>query len=231
VAYRGSGMKLLLIEDYPPLQKSVAKGLRQAGYAVDVTGDGEEGLWYALNNDYDAVILDLMLPGMDGLNILKSLRAKGRRTHVLILTAKSDVADRVKGLNLGADDYLAKPFAFDELLARVGALVRRKYEAKSPVVRVADLEIDTVARVVRRSGRTVSVTGREYALLELLARRTGQVVTRTEIWEHVYDFHDEATSNVVDVYISCLRKKLESGGLGRLIHTRRGMGYVLGEPA
>jgi len=222
-------MRLLLIEDYPPLQKSVAKGLRRAGFAVDVTGDGEEGLWYALSNEYDAVILDLMLPGMDGLSILRKLRSEGRRTHVLILTARSTVPDRVEGLNLGADDYLVKPFAFDELLARVGALVRRRYEDKSPVIRVGDLEIDTVGRAVRRAGRDVALTGREYALLELLAHRKGQVVTRTEIWEHVYDFHGETTSNVVDVYVSCLRKKLEAGGLPRLIHTRRGIGYVLGE--
>ncbi len=224
-------MRLLLIEDYPPLRKSVAKGLREAGFAVDATGDGNEGLWYAMGNEYDAIILDLMLPGMDGLGILKRLRSRGRQSHVLILTARDTVPDRVKGLNLGADDYLVKPFAFEELLARVGALVRRKYEAKSPVMRVGDLEIDTSERTVRRAGRGVDLTAREYSLLHFLALRAGRVVTRTELWEHVYEFAAEPNSNVIDVHVGHLRKKLESRGLPRLIHTRRGIGYVLGEPA
>lgn len=224
-------MRLLLIEDYPPLRKSVAKGLREAGFAVDATGDGNEGLWYAMGNEYDAIILDLMLPGMDGLGILKRLRSRGRQHHVLILTARDTVPDRVKGLNLGADDYLVKPFAFEELLARIGALVRRKYEAKSPVMRVGDLEIDTAERTVRRAGRVVNLTPREYSLLHFLVLRAGRVVTRTELWEHVYEFAAEPNSNVIDVHVGHLRKKLESRGLPRLIHTRRGVGYVLGEPA
>ena len=224
-------MRLLLIEDYPPLRKSVAKGLREAGFAVDATGDGNEGLWYAMGNEYDAIILDLMLPGMDGLGILKRLRSQGRQSHVLILTARDTVPDRVKGLNLGADDYLVKPFAFEELLARIGALVRRKYEAKSPVMRVGDLEIDTAERTVRRAGRVVNLTPREYSLLHFLVLRAGRVVTRTELWEHVYEFAAEPNSNVIDVHVGHLRKKLESRGLPRLIHTRRGVGYVLGEPA
>lgn len=224
-------MRLLLIEDYPPLRKSVAKGLREAGFAVDATGDGNEGLWYAMGNEYDAIILDLMLPGMDGLGILKRLRSRGRQSHVLILTARDTVPDRVKGLNLGADDYLVKPFAFEELLARIGALVRRKYEAKSPVMRVGDLEIDTNERTVRRAGRVLDLTAREYSLLHFLVLRAGRVVTRTELWEHVYEFAAEPNSNVIDVHIGHLRRKLESRGLPRLIHTRRGIGYVLGEPA
>ena len=223
-------MRLLLIEDYSPLRTSVAKGLREAGCAVDATGDGEEGLWYARSGDYDVIVLDLMLPKVDGLTILRRLRDQGNLVHVLILTAKDTVDDRVRGLELGADDYLVKPFAFDELLARVRALIRRKYEAKSAVVEVADLEIDTRTHSARRAGQAIELTAREYSLLEFLALRAGQVVTRTEIWDHVYDFAAEANSNVIDVYIARLRKKLERGGQPPLIHTRRGIGYVLGEP-
>ena len=222
-------MRVLVVEDYAPLRKSLSRGLRHAGFAVDATGDGEEGLWYAQSNDYDAIVLDLMLPGMDGLAILRRLREVGRKTHVLILTARGEVEDRVQGLNLGADDYLVKPFAFEELLARVRALVRRSYEAKDPVIRVADLEIDTVARVARRAGERVTLTAREYALLELMALRAGEVVSRTDIWEHLYEFDSAAHSNVVEVYIGYLRRKLERSGHPRLIHTRRGQGYVLGE--
>jgi len=222
-------MRVLVVEDYAPLRKSLSRGLRNAGLAVDVTGDGEEGLWYAQTNDYDAIVLDLMLPGMDGLTILRRLRKAGRKAHVLILTAKGEVGDRVRGLNLGADDYLVKPFAFEELLARVRALVRRKYGAKDPVIRVADLEVDTAARIARRGGEPLKLTAREYALLEYLALRAGQLVTRTDIWEHVYEFDSSAQSNVVDVYIGYLRRKLERGGRPRLIHTRRGQGYLLGE--
>jgi DNA-binding response OmpR family regulator len=222
-------MKLLLIEDYEPLRKSVARGLREAGFAVDASGDGEEGLWYARTGDYDVIVLDLMLPKIDGLTILQQLRRQGNPVHILILTAKDTVADRVQGLNLGADDYLVKPFALEELLARVGALVRRKYAAKSPVIQVADLEIDRTSRAVRRAGRTIDLTAREYALLEFLALRVGQVVTRSEIWEHLYDFAAEPNSNVIDVYVACLRRKLEKDAQPRLIHTRRGLGYLFGE--
>lgn len=220
-------MRLLVIEDYEPLRNSLAHGLREAGFIVDATGDGEEGFWYAESEEYDVIVLDLMLPGMDGLSILERLRAKQSPAHVLILTAKDTLADRVAGLDRGADDYLVKPFAFAELLARINALVRRKYEAKSPVIRIADLEINTQARSVRRAGRVVELTAREYLLLEYLALRQDHVVTRTEIWEHIYDFNAEPNSNVIDVYVATLRKKLERGGLPRLIHTRRGLGYIL----
>ena len=222
-------MRILVIEDYDPLRKSLAKGLQEAGFAVDATGDGEEGLWYATDEAYDVIILDLMLPKIDGLSILKKLRAKGRQNHVLILTAKDTVDDRVEGLNTGADDYLVKPFAFEELLARVNALVRRQYAVKSPEIRVGDVEIDTRTRSVRRAGEIVELTGREYSLLEFLALRCGQLVTRTEIWEHLYDFNDEPNSNVIDVHVGHLRKKLEKNGWSRLIRTRRGMGYILTE--
>ena len=222
-------MKVLLVEDYAALRKSVARGLREAGFAVDATGDGEEALWYALSGNHDAIVLDLMLPKVDGLTILGRLRREGNPVPVLILTAKDTVDDRVRGLDLGADDYLVKPFALDELLARVRALVRRKYESRSPVIRVGDLVVDTSGRAVRRGKRGLALTPREYALLELLALRAGQVVSRTEISEHLYDFDGEPDSNVIDVYVARLRKRLEHGGQPRLIHTRRGLGYVLAE--
>jgi len=223
-------MKALLIEDYEPIRTSVAQGLHEAGFAVDATGDGEEGLWYARSGEYDVVVLDLMLPGVDGLTILRRLRDEGSAVPVLILTARDTVGDRVRGLDLGADDYLVKPFAFAELLARVRARVRRKYETGSAIVRVADLEIDTSARTVHLAGKGLGLTAREYAILEFLALRAGQVVTRAEMWEHLYGFDAEPESNVIDVYIARLRRRLERGNRPRLIHTRRGLGYVLGEP-
>jgi DNA-binding response OmpR family regulator len=223
-------MKVLLVEDYAPVRTSVAQGLREAGFAVDTTGDGEEGLWFARTGEYDAIILDLMLPGTDGLTILRCLRDEANPVPVLVLTARDTVRDRVRGLDLGADDYLVKPFAFDELLARIRALVRRKYEEASPVLQVGDLEIDPALRLARRAGRALDLTAREYAILEFLAHRAGRVVSRTDIWEHVYDFNAEPNSNVIDVYVARLRRRLERGGRSRLIHTRRGQGYVLEEP-
>jgi DNA-binding response OmpR family regulator len=221
-------MRLLLIEDYRPLRQSLAKGLREAGFAVDATGDGQEGLWYALGNEYDVIVLDLMLPGLDGLEILKKLRRQGRESSVLILTAKDTVQDRVTGLDLGADDYLVKPFAFEELLARIRALLRRSYQEKSPCVEIEDLRIDLTAQRVWRGGEEIQLTPREYVLLEYLAMRVGQTVSRTDIWEHVYEFNSSASSNVVDVYVGYLRKKLGRRDQPVLIHTIRGRGYVLG---
>ncbi len=220
-------MRILLIEDYAPLRKSLTQGLSEAGFAVDSSGDGEEGLWYATGNAYDAVVLDLMLPKLDGLAVLQRLRAAGNTSHVIILTARDTVEDRVRGLDLGADDYLVKPFALAELLARLRALVRRAYGRKVAVIRVGDLEVDTTARTATRAGESIELTAREYALLELLASRSGELVTRTDLWEHCYDFRSESTSNVIDVYIGYLRRKLERPGLARLIHTRRGQGYML----
>lgn len=221
-------MRLLLIEDYGPLQKSLAKGLREAGFAVDATGDGQEGLWYAMGNDYDVIILDLMLPGMDGLTILKKLRAKGRQSHVLILTAKDTLEDRITGLDLGADDYLVKPFEFKELLSRIRALMRRRYQEKSPCIKVEDLRIDLTTQRVWRGREEIHLTPREYALLEYLAMRAGQTVSRIDIWEHLYEFKSLTSSNVVDVYIGYLRRKIERPGKPALICTVRGRGYILG---
>lgn len=221
-------MKVLVVEDYAPVRSAVAQGLRENGFAVDVAGDGEEGLWYARSSDYDVIVLDLMLPRLDGLTLLQRLRQAGSQSSVLILTAKDRLEDRVTGLNTGADDYLVKPFGFDELLARVRALVRRRYARENPLIRIGNLEIDTTARQVRLAGEVVELTAREYALLEYLASRAGQLVSRTEIWEHVYEFNSSSQSNVVDVYISYLRRKLERPDTPQLIHTRRGQGYMLG---
>ena len=221
-------MRLLIVEDYKPLQRSLQQGLKEAGFAVDVTGDGKEGLWFAMSNEYDVIILDLMLPGMDGLTLLKKFRDQGRLSHVLILTAKDRLEDKVIGLDLGADDYLVKPFAFDELLARIRALIRRAYTKKQILVEIEDLRIDLNTQKVFRSQREIPLTPREYALLEYLALRQGQVVSRTDIWEHVYEFNSSATSNVVDVYVGYLRKKMHRNNQTKLIHTVRGRGYMLG---
>lgn len=220
-------MRILLVEDYVPLREAVTQALEEAGFAVDASADGEEGLWHAQSGDHDVIVLDIVLPKIDGLAILQRLREAGHLTPVLLLTAKDTVADRVTGLNLGADDYLVKPFAVEELLARVRALLRRKYDTADPIIRIRDLEINTVSRVVHRGGQRVDLTAREYALLELLAHRTGEIVSRSEIWQHVYDFRSTVESNVVDVYIGYLRKKIERPGGPPLIHTRRGQGYVL----
>lgn len=222
-------MRLLVVEDYPPLRNSLERGLREAGYAVDVVGDGEEGLHYAETGLYDVIILDVMLPKINGFKVLQRLRERRSSSRILVLTAKDTVDDRVQGLDLGADDYLVKPFAFKELLARVRALQRRRYDQKSPKITIGDVEIDTAARLVKRAGQRIELTAREYSILEVLAMRKGQVVTRDEIWDRIYDFGAECNSNVVDVYVGYIRRKLETNGGRRLIHTRRGLGYVLEE--
>ncbi len=220
-------MRLLLIEDSARLQASIGRGLRKAGYAVDISGDGEEGLWLAESNEYDTIILDLMLPKLDGLTVLRSLREKQNGSHVLILTAKVTVENRVNGLQAGADDYLIKPFAFEELLARVQALCRRSYQRKNPRIEFHGLEIDTAARVVLRRGRTIELTPREFMLLEYLAQRRGQVVSRAEIEAHLYSDTAELMSNTVDSAICILRKKIGRAENDPLIQTRRGMGYII----
>lgn len=220
-------MRLLLVEDSERLQRSLGTGLRRAGYAVDVTGTGTDGLWRATSTDYDLVVLDVMLPGLDGLSVLRELRARGRDTHVLLLTARDTVEDRVAGLRTGADDYLVKPFAFDELLARVEALGRRRSGRKDPVLRVGDLEIDPAAQSVARGGQVIGLLPREFALLAYLASRAGQVVSRTDVEAHIYDDRAEPMSNVVDSAVCALRRKIDRPGEPSLIVTRRRAGYVL----
>jgi len=220
-------VRVLLIEDHKPLVRALRRGLEEEGFAVDTALDGEEGAYKAQTADYDVIILDLMLPKEDGLSLLQRWRRAGMKSHVLVLTARSGIDDKVRGLNLGADDYLTKPFELEELLARLRALVRRGHQVKDPVVRVHDLEIDTASRSVKRGGQSVHLTPREYALLEFLAFHRGKVVTRSMIWEHLYDEHDESTSNVVDVYIRYLRNKIDKAFDLPLILTRWGEGYML----
>lgn len=223
-------MRVLLVEDAPRLQYSIAQALRKAGYAADVASNGSDGLWMAETHDYDTIILDLMLPQIDGLTVLRRLREKGRNHPVLILTAKDTVPDRVRGLQMGADDYLIKPFALEELLARVQALCRRSYGHKDSRIVIGDLEIDTAAKTVRRAGQPVELARREYALLEYLALRRGEVVSRTEIEAHLYDSEVEPFANVVDSAICVLRKKICPDDAPQIISTRRGLGYVIESP-
>ncbi len=220
-------MRILVIEDNKRLRESVVQGLHENGHAVDATSDGEEAVLFARVRQYDVVLLDLMLPGMDGYGVLRTLRDRGNAVAILIMTARDAVDDRVKGLDLGADDYLVKPFALKELLARVRALARRVQGASSAIIRVADMEVDSNKQTVRRAGKEIDLSARDFAILEVLAFRAGQVVTRPEILDKIYNIDSEPSSNVVDVYIRRLRSKLEEGGLSRLIHTRRGFGYVL----
>lgn len=223
-------MRVLIVEDYSATRLALMRGLIEEGFAVDGASDGREGLWAATSSAYDVIVLDLMLPDVDGLEVLTTLRSRGNQAHVLILTARDSVGERVRGLNAGADDYLVKPFDFDELLARIQALMRRNGSAKDPLLRCGDLVIDTRTRTAERAGSSITLSRREYALLELLMRRAGEVVTREQIRQHIYDFASDSTSNVIDVYIGYLRRKLEPSGAARILHTQRGHGYRLGCP-
>ena len=220
-------MRVLLIEDHKPMLRAIKQGLEEEGFAVDVAADGEEGDYKARSSNYYVIILDLMLPKIDGLTLLQKWRKEGMNAHILVLTAKGAIEDKVTGLDLGADDYLTKPFQWEELLARMRALIRRTHQVKDPILRIHDLEIDTAARTVKRSGQAIHLTPREYALLQFLAFHRGKVVSRSMIWEHLYDEHDENTSNVVDVYIRYLRTKIDKGFDPPLILTRWGEGYML----
>ena len=220
-------MRVLVVEDHKPMLRAIRQGLEEEGFAVDVAADGEEGSFKAQSANYDVIILDLMLPKMDGLSVLQKLRREGCTAQVLVLTARGGIDDKVKGLDLGADDYLTKPFQWEELLARLRALIRRGHQVKDPILRIHDLEIDTAARTAKRGGKAIKLTPREYALLQFLAFHRGKVVSRSMIWEHLYDEHDENTSNVVDVYIRYLRTKIDKDFDPPLILTRWGEGYML----
>jgi DNA-binding response OmpR family regulator len=220
-------MRILLVEDESRVAGFIAKGLREQAYAVDVARDGAEALYQAAVNEYDLVILDIMLPVKDGHAVCRELRAGGFRAPVLMLTARDAVDDRVTGLDSGADDYLTKPFDFKELLARLRALLRRGGVLRPPLARVADLTLNTTSHAVSRAGRFVNLTAKEYALLEFLVLNEGRVVGREQIAQHVWEDSFDPFSNIIDVYVKRLRDKLDSGCSPRLIHTRRGEGYIL----
>lgn len=218
-------MRVLVVEDDRSIGDFVRQGLCESGYAVDLARDGSEGLEYALRVEYDVLVLDIMLPKLDGLTLLRKLRQQGKKMPTLMLTARDTVSNRVEGLDAGADDYLVKPFAFSELLARVRALLRRPPLQMGTILRVGDLEMDSAKREVRHTGSLVELSQREYAILEYLMRHPNQVLTRTQIGEHVWDLDFYNESNVVDVYIGYLRRKLARGSSPLLIHTVRGVGY------
>ena len=222
-------MHILVVEDDTRIAAFVAKGLEESGYNTTVAQDGEEAFLAARYNDYDLIVLDLMLPKMDGLDVARKLRAAGKATPILMLTARDTEKDKIKGLDVGADDYLTKPFSFGEFLARVRALLRRDTLTRASVMRVGDLELDTVARQVRRGGQAIALSAREYTLLEYLVHHAGQVVTREQLVEHVWS-DAEVESNVIDVYVRYLRQKVDAPFQEPLIHTVRGVGYTLRAP-
>lgn len=220
-------MRVLVVEDDEQHAEIIARGLRKHSFAVDVASDGDDAIFFAETNSYDVIVLDVMLPRADGREVCRRLRAGGSTTGILMLTARDGVADRVAGLETGADDYLTKPFAFAELLARVKALLRRCHVYRGPVLEVGDLTIDTSSQIAKRCDRAISLTAKEYALLEYLARNAGRVVPRAELAEHVWDNSYDAFSNIIDVYIRRLRRKVDAGDAVPLIRTRRGVGYVV----
>jgi DNA-binding response OmpR family regulator len=221
-------MRVLLVEDDVRIARFVAKGLREQAYAVDISATGDDALYQAAINTYDLVILDVMIPGKNGFQVCRELRQAGQRMPILMLTARDAVEDRVRGLDHGADDYLTKPFEFRELLARLRALLRRSGELRPPEIVVGDLVLDTGAQSVSRAGRSVPLTAKEYALLEFLARNAGRVVGRAEIAEHVWDESFDPFSNLIEVYVNRVRRKIETGSAKPLLHTRRGAGYFFG---
>jgi DNA-binding response OmpR family regulator len=224
-------MRILLVEDEQVLATVLKRGLEEHGYAVDLAGDGEEALAFASTEPYDLVVLDVMLPEVDGFTVCRRLRTDARNMPVLMLTALDSVENRVAGLDSGADDYLAKPFDPRELLARVRALLRREQVQRDPVLRIADIELNTASREVRRSQRLVELTTREFAILELFLRNVNRVLTRDEIAQHIWAFDFSAMSNVIDVYVGNLRRKLSDDAEPRLLRTVRGAGYLLRDPA
>jgi heavy metal response regulator len=222
-------MRILLVEDEIKIANFISRGLKEEHYVVDVARDGETGLYQAEINSFDLIILDRMLPGRDGMDICREIRRKGNDTPILMLTAKDALRDKVDGLDAGADDYLTKPFAFEEFLARVRSLLRRKRVEKSTRIRLANLELDQLTHKVRRGGREINLTSKEYALLEYLMLHSNQVVTRTMISEHVWNEDFDSFTNVIDVYINYLRNKIDRGFSPPLLHTIRGTGYIMKE--
>ncbi len=220
-------MKLLLVEDSERLQRSLSTGLKKHGFVVDQAFDGEQALAYTAVNQYDAIILDLMLPKIDGLTVLSTLRSEGKDCHVLILSAKDQTEDRVRGLDLGADDYLVKPFAFNELVSRLHALDRRRSGVKNPVIEIDGIKVDSVTRQVFFDDQLVALTPHEYQLLELLARRRGRVFSHDQLIDQLYDACSYVTRNAVEAHVSSLRKRLNLAGAPNLIKTRRGFGYLI----
>jgi len=222
-------MRILIVEDDRKVGAFLQKGLREEQYAVDVCRDGEEAVEWASISSYDVIVLDIMLPKKDGFAVCRELRQKGVLTPILMLTAKDSVEDKVSGLTEGADDYLTKPFSFEELLARIKALLRRTQDYKTKALRVGDLELDPIKRQATRAGKQIPLSGKEYALLEYLMRNKGRVVTESMIVEHVWDMNYEGTSNIVNVYINYLRKKIDSEFEVKLVRTIRGHGYTIDE--
>lgn len=222
-------MRLLIVEDELRLSSVMKKGFLEDGFAVDTAYNGEEGLYLAESESYDAIILDIMLPKMDGLTVTKLLRSKQIRTPIIILTAKVTVEDKVAGLDSGADDYVTKPFAFTELRSRVHALLRRGLTESSPILTLADLTVDPIRHVVTRAGITITLTPKEFSIIELLLRHKGEVVTRTMITEHVWDYNFDGMSNIVDVFVASIRRKIDKQSSGKLIHTIHGVGYKISE--
>ena len=224
-------MRYLLVEDEPRVARFIAKGLREQGIAVDLAEDGEEALYKASLSAYDLIILDVMLPRKNGFEVCRELRGSGLKAPILMLTARDDIEDRVKGLDSGADDYLSKPFDFKELLARVRALLRRARDLRPEILQVADLTLNTANHTVTRRGKRISLTAKEYSLLEFFMLREGKLVSRDEIAEHVWDENFDPFSNIIDVYVRRLRKKMDDDFDRHLIHTRRGEGYILSADA
>ena len=223
-------MRLLVVEDEQKVARFVKQGMEEEGYAVDVATDGEAGLLMALDHVHDLIILDIQLPKKDGLQVIQELRQNGCQTPILLLTVRATIEDKVLGLNAGADDYLTKPFAFQELVARVRALLRRGIEAVPPTLQVADLTLDPTQRLVKRGDQKIELTAREYTLMNYFMRNPDRVLTRTMIAEHVWDYNFDSGTNVIDVYVNYLRKKIDAGHEPKLLHTVRGVGYVLKRP-
>jgi DNA-binding response OmpR family regulator len=220
-------MRILVLEDYLPLQNNIVECLSEDGFVVDASADGEEGMWYAENHEYDVLLLDIMLPKIDGLTLLKRLRKLGKSVPVIFISARDTVAHRIVGLEAGADDYLIKPFALAELVARVRAQVRRRHDKISPELVIGDIVMNTLTKTVQRAGVEIPLTRKEYCLLECFTFYKGEVISREYISQHAYQDYEGGNSNVVDVYVGYLRKKLNAGGLPNVIHTKRGHGYVL----